>query len=117
MESEQLSFHWMVQLQRSAATTGHSPATSARQTRRARVQLTSVASGGDSTSDVLRMCCCSAHGCRRPRVASAESQRGPVPCRSRCERLVDGPFEPGGAGVAWAMHEHVVCMDTCRTPL
>ena len=103
MESEQPSFQWMMQLQRSAATTGHSPAISASQRRRARVQFTSVASGGHGSALVVCMCYCSAHGCRKPRVASAETQSGPVPCRSRCERAVDGPFESGGARVEWVM--------------
>ena len=59
---EWTSFQWMMQLPRSPATTGHSPASSARQTRRARVQFASVASEGHSASDVVYMCCCSAHG-------------------------------------------------------
>ena len=59
---EWTSFQWMMQLPRSPATTGHSPASSARQTRRARMQFASVASEGHSASDVVYMCCCSAHG-------------------------------------------------------
>ena len=50
--------------------------------------------------DMVCMCCCSAHGCRRPRVASAVTRTRPVPCASRCERTADGPFESGGGGVA-----------------
>ena len=82
---EWTSFQWMMQLPRSPATTGHSPASSARQTRRARVLFTSVASGGYSTSDVVQMCCSSQYGCRTPRVLRAQTQRGPVPCRSQRE--------------------------------
>ena len=48
MESEQPSFQWRTQLQRSAATTGHSAAISASQTRRARVKFTPVAISGQS---------------------------------------------------------------------
>ena len=101
MESEQPSFQWMMQLPRSAATTGHSPAASASQSRRARMKFTSVASGGHGLPLEVCMCCCSVRGRRKPRVASAVTQSGPVPRRSRCARAVDGPFESGGAGVEW----------------
>ena len=115
MWPEWTSFQWMTQLPRSPANNGHSPASSARQTRRARMQFASVASEGHSTSDVVCMCCCSQYGSRKPRVASAVTQSGPVPCRSRCERAVDGPFESGGARVEVSMEHRCVCMD--RTPL
>ena len=103
MESEQPSFQWMMQLPRSAATTGHSPAASASQSRRARMTFTSVASGGHGLPLEVCMCCCSVRGRRKPRVASAVTQSGPVPRRSRCARAVDGPFESGGAGVEWVV--------------
>ena len=101
MESEQPSFQWMMQLPRSAATTGHSPAASASQSRRARMTFTFVASEGHGLPLEVCMCCCSVRGRRKPRVASAVTQSGPVPRRSRCARAVDGPFESGGAGVEW----------------
>ena len=96
---QQPSFQWMMPLQRGPATSGHSPATCARQTHARVAHFSSVASTSASRGDVVQICCCSQCGRRQPRVASAVTQSRPVPSDSRYERSVDGPLASGGAGI------------------